>query len=173
MASSLSNFFRSSKGISLITIIIIAALVVAAVNLYAYVNPDFQLSRLSFVYILRSYNDKTRKADLEKIRQAVEQYYDENGEYPAKDDWCGRIVYVMHAEVNDALAPYFGESGIPQDPSFRGTHKDYFYRREDRNEFVLLAVFENLPADSPTYDYEDCYDWPGDGVFNYRVTGSH
>jgi len=168
----LKPLIKSSKGISIITIIIIAAIVVAALNAYAYFNPDFQLSRFSIVYLIRAHDDNQRKADLARIQKAIENYYDDNGQYPAADGWCGRIVTVMYPDVKDALSDYFKETGIPQDPSFRGTGKDYFYRREDRNSYVLLAVLENPPAGSPTYNYEGCHDWPGAGVYNYRLTGS-
>lgn len=168
----LNPLIKSSKGISIITIIIIAAIVVAALNAYAYFNPDFQLSRYSIVYLIRVYNDNQRKADLNKIQEAVERYYNENGSYPASDSWCGRIFSIMHPEVKDAISDYFKEAGVPQDPSFRGSNKDYFYRREDRDTYILMAVLENLPANSPTYSYGGCFDWPGGGVYNYRIIGS-
>jgi len=167
-----TKLLRSSKGISIITVIIIAAVLVAALNAYAYFNPDLQLSRFSIVYFIRAHNDSQRKTDLEKIQKAVESYYDDNGQYPAADGWCGRIGTVMYPDVKEAIADYFSDKAIPQDPSFRGTNKDYFYRREDRNNYILLAVLENLPADSLTYNYEGCHDWPGDGVYNYQLSGS-
>src|SRR3990167_222172 len=151
-----SQLLKSSKGISLISIIILLAVAVAGLNAYAYFNPDFALSRFSVVYLLRSFNDKQRTADLEKIRVAIEKYYDENNEYPANDGWCGRIVTVLHPEVKDAINTYFGQSGIPQDPSYPGTSKDYFYRREDRNSFVLMAVLENSSPSSTISNYSDC-----------------
>ena len=166
------NLIRSSKGISIISIIIIAAVLVAGLNAYAYFNPDFQFRKYSIVYVINIFGDKQRKADLEEIKVAVEKYYDENGEYPTRDGWCGRIISVLHPDAKDAIIGYFGTDGIPQDPLHRGTGQDYFYYREDRNTFVLLAKLENLPAGSPTYNYEGCFDWPGDGVFNYQVSGS-
>lgn len=162
---------KSAKGLSLISIIIFAALVFAGLNAYSYFDPDFTLNKVSVVYWLREFNDRQRKADLEKIQAAVDRYYDENGEYPAFDGWCGRIVTVLHPDAKNAINPYF-EQGIPQDPSFRGTHKDYFYAREDRRTYVLMAVLENVPADTPTYNYTGCFDWPGNGVYNYQITSS-
>ncbi|MEX0621598.1 MAG: hypothetical protein WD187_01190 [Candidatus Woykebacteria bacterium] len=168
-----TQLLKSAKGISFISVIIIFAVIFAGLNAYAYFNPEFQLNKLSFVYYLREFNDNQRKDDLNKIAAAVEKYYDENGEYPAKDGWCGRVLSVLHPEVKDAISGYFSGEGIPQDPSFRGTGEDYFYRRQDRKTFILLAKLENPPFGSPTYNYSGCYDWPGNDLFNYRVVGSH
>lgn len=163
------NLLRSSKGISLITMIILAAVVFAGLNAYAYFNPEFNLSRYTIPHLLRSFNDDRRKADLAKIQVVVEQYYDDNSEYPGLDEWCGRIVAVLHPAVKNDIAGYFDQGGVPQDPSFAGTSKDFFYRREDRNSYVLMAVLENPQPGAETFSYEGCHDWPGDGVFNYQI----
>jgi len=160
---------RSQKGISVVQIIIIIALIVTGLNVYAYFNPGLELSRYSVLYFLRAYNDNNRKEDLNKIKVAVIKYYDEKGELPADIGWCSRIVSILHPDAKDALNPYFTSSGIPEDPSFRGTHQDYFYRREDRDTFILLARFENLPPDSEKYNYSGCFDWPGKDVYNYKI----
>lgn len=163
---------KSQKGISIITIIILIALVIAALNVYAYFEPNFQLSKFSVMYYLHNYNDNRRKNDLAKIKAAVDKYYDDHHDYPATDGWCGRIMSMMHQDVNEAIAPYFPNGKIPQDPAFGGTNKDYFYRKVDSTSYVLLAVLENKPSDSASYNYDGCYDWPGNGVYNYQVTGS-
>ncbi|OGY22241.1 MAG: hypothetical protein A2113_03110 [Candidatus Woykebacteria bacterium GWA1_44_8] len=163
------HLLRSSRGISIITLIILAAAIVAAFNAYAYFNPKFQLSKYSVVYLIHAQRDNQRKADLEKIKAAVEKYYDDNGQYPARDGWCGRIYSVFNPEVKDALSDYFAGGAIPRDPGFRETDRDYFYRRENTRTYVLMAALENLPADSPTYSYSGCHNWPGDDVYNYRL----
>ncbi len=167
-----TDLLKSSKGVSIITIIISAAVLVAALNLYAYFNPDFPLSQYTVNYFLGSYNDKTRKADMEKLRAAVEKSYDEQGEYPGWDGWCGRIVAVLHPDVKNAVNVYFENRAIPQDPAFRGTNKDYFYRREEKDIYVLMAVLENTPPDAKHFNYIGCHDWPGDEVYNYQIFGS-
>jgi hypothetical protein len=163
---------KSSRGVSIITILIIAAFVVAAFNAYAYFNPKFSLGKYSIAYFVRAQRDKQRIADLDKIRAALEQYYEDHGTYPATDGWCGRIYSVLNPEVKDALAAYFAGGAIPRDPGFRETNKDYFYRRENTRSYVLMAALENLPAGSPTYSYSGCHDWPGDDVYNYQLSGS-
>jgi hypothetical protein len=161
---------KSPKGFSIVTLLIIVALLIAAFNVYAYFDPSFQLSQFSVVHFLRDHNDKQRIADIAKIKDAVEKYYDDHGEYPATDGWCSRIYSVMYPEVKDEISPYFKNVDIPSDPSFGGTNKEYFYRREDKNTAVLMAALENLPSVSSTYNYSGCYDWPGDNIYNYRVT---
>ena len=164
------NLTKSNKGFSIITLLIIVALLVATLNVYAFFDPSFQLSQFSVVHFLRDHNDKQRISDINKIKDAVEKYYDEHSEYPATDGWCGRIFSVMHPEVKDAISPYFKNGDIPKDPSFGGTNKEYFYRREDKNTAVLMVALENLPSNAKTYNYSGCYDWPGDNTYNYRVT---
>ena len=172
MPFSVFDRLKSQKGISIITIIILAAVVFAGMNAYAYFNPDFQFRKYSIVYLLGNYYDDIRKSDLAEIQIAVEKYKDENGEYPTFDGWCGRIISVLHPDAKDAISPYFGEGGIPEDPSHRGTGQDYFYRREDRNNYVLLTTLDNLPTDSPTFNYDGCFDWPGDGIYNYQISNA-
>ncbi len=171
-ANRLFTHLKSSKGISLISIIIIAAVIYAGLSAYAYFNPDFQLNKITPIYFLREYRDNQRKDHLEKISQAVEQYKQENGEYPTTNEWCGRVISITHPDLKIEIVSYFENEAIPQDPSFRGTGQDYFYRREDRNNYVLLARLENLPSTSPTFNYEGCHDWPGDDVFNYQVSNA-
>lgn len=164
---------RSSRGFSIITLIILVAFVFALFNAYAYFNPKFQLSRYSIVYFLHAARDKQRAADLAKIQAAVEKSFEEKGEYPASDGWCGPITSLLHSEVYDAIAPYFDANGVPRDPGFTESNRSYFYRRENRRSYILMAVFENLPAGSPTYSYSGCHDWPGDDVYNYKIEVSH
>ena len=166
------RYLKSSKGISLISILILAAVVYAGLNAYAYFNPDFQLNKITPIFFLREARDNQRKDHLLQISNAVEQYKGENGQYPTTDEWCGRVISITHPDVKIAIVSYFKDEGIPQDPSWRGTGQDYFYRREDRNNYVLLASLENLPANSPTFNYEGCHDWPGDDIFNYQVSNA-
>ena len=166
------NLLKSSKGVSIITVIIFAAVLVASLNAYAYFNPDFPLSRYTVSYFLGSYNDKVRKADMEKLRVAVEKYYDDFGEYPARDGFCGRIIAVLHPDAKNSINRYFENRAIPQDPAFRGTRKDYFYLREEKDEYVLMAVLESPPPDAQHYNFTGCHDWPGDDVYNYQIIGS-
>ena len=166
-----TRFLKSSKGISIIGIIIFIAFLVAVLNVYAYLNPGFELSKYSIVRLFKSKVDEQRKADLQVIKQAIDKYRLENDDYPAPKEWCGRIISVLHPDAKNALFDYFEQGAIPQDPAFKGTQKDYFYRHVDRNTYILLAVLEDVPSDTPTYSFEGCHDWPGDGVYNYRIIG--
>jgi hypothetical protein len=162
----------SEKGFSIINSLLALAFLAAAFNLYSYFNPHFTLSKYSIVAFLSDYSNQVRKDDLKAISQSLQKYYRDHGSYPANIGWCGRIVQVLNPEAKDALSPYFKDSAIPQDPRYPGTNKDYFYAHEERDTYVLLATLEALPAGSPTYHYDDCIDWPGDNVFNYKVVGT-
>ena len=166
-----TRFLKSPRGLSIIGIIIFIAFLVAVLNVYAYLNPGFELSKYSVVRLFKSKVDEQRKADLQAIKQAIDKYRLENDDYPAQKDWCGRIISVLHPDVKNAILDYFEHGAIPQDPAFKGTSKDYFYRHVDRNTYILLAVLEDVPDNTPTYNFEGCHDWPGEGVYNYRIIG--
>jgi len=161
---------NDQKGVGIIGIIIIAALIYAALTVYSYFYPSFQLARYTPTALLNKAQDDQRVKDLEKIAQALDQYYDENRELPGQVGFCSRIVTVVYPTAKDELSPYFPQ-GIPQDPEHAGTHKDYFYRRDDRDTYILLAVLDN-PQSSETYNFEGCHDWPGDNVYNYVLTNN-
>src|SRR3989344_3732387 len=111
-----TRFLKSSKGTSIVGIIIFLAFLVAVLNLYAYFNPSFELSKYSVVRIFKAKVDEQRKVDLQALKQAIDKYRLENDDYPAPKDWCGRIVSVLHPEVKNALFDYFERGAIPQDP---------------------------------------------------------
>ncbi|OGY23416.1 MAG: hypothetical protein A2172_04270 [Candidatus Woykebacteria bacterium RBG_13_40_15] len=173
MPSFFQKTLKSQKGVSIITIIILIAVVVAALNVYAYFEPNFQLKQFSAMYYLRDHNDKIKKADLEKLKAAVDSYYEDHHDYPANTGWCGRIFSLMQTDVRDALSPYFAADRFPQDPTFGNTNKDYFYMRVDDHSYVLMASLENSPLGDSSYNYTGCYDWPGDGIYNYKLTGGY
>lgn len=166
-----TRFLKSSRGVSIVGIIIFLAFLVAVLNVYTFFNPGFELSKYSVVRLFKSRLDEQRKADLQAIKEAIDAYREQNSDYPAPKGWCGRIVSVLHPEVKDALFDYFDQGAIPQDPAFKGTHKDYFYKHVDRNTFILMAVLEDVPEDTLTYNFTGCHDWPGDNIYNYRIIG--
>jgi hypothetical protein len=164
-----SKIVNNNKGIGLISIIILIAFAYAGLTAYSYYNADFNLGKYTPMYFLRNANDQNRKKDLEEIAKALDSYYDENRNLPGQVGFCGRILTVLYPTAKNALSPYF-PTGIPQDPTEAGTHRDYFYRHEDSDTYVLMAVLELPPADSSTENYEGCHDWPGDDVYNYMIT---
>ena len=161
---------NKQRGFSVISVIIIAAFAYASLTAYSFYNPSFNLSRYTPVYFLGNFNDEQRKEDLNKIAVALDGYFEENRDLPGSKESCGRIFSILNPEVKNALSPYF-PNGIPQDPATAGTHTDYFYRKVDRDTYILMAVLEN-PKTSETFAFEGCHDWPGDGVYNYLITNN-
>jgi hypothetical protein len=167
---------QNQQGIGIVGLIIFLALVFAVLNLYAYFNPNFSLSKYSPVNYLKNQRDEQRRKDLESLQVAVQKYYEEHGnKYPGSPGGCGRIVAVLHSQVLDSLTPYFPPNDFPQDPSFQGTNKDYFYARTETG-YVLMASLETAPEipeeEKSSYNFKSCYDWPGDDVYNYRLDNS-
>ncbi len=170
------ELFQKQKGLSLISLLIWAAFIFAALNVYAYLNPGFSLSKYSPVNFVKNKRDDIRKADLARLQEALERYYDEHGnKYPGAKGQCGRIVSVLHSTVDDDLRPYFPTNQFPADPGFGGTDRDYFYSKPKSGgeSYILMAVLEIPPQISEeernSYNFSGCYDWPGEDVYNYRI----
>ncbi len=165
--------FSSQKGFGIVSLILLAALVVAVLSAYAYFNPSFSLAKYSPLNYFRVKQDEIRIRDLKALEKAVGQYYDDNNEMPASNNWCGRISGVIHPEFATAMDKYFGRGGLPSDPSHGGTEKDYFYYKIDRSHYILMADLE-IPRDqglsAEKYNFNGCHDWPGDNVYNYQLS---
>lgn len=170
--SAMTKIFSPPRGFGAVSLILIIALVIAALNAYAYFNPNFSLARYSPFNYFRIKQDDIRVRDLTAIQKEIEQYYNDNNQVPANDGWCGRISGVLHPELKESLIPYSGRDGLPSDPLRGGTEKDYFYYRVDRTHYVLMADLEiprNQNLAPEKYNFTGCHDWPGDGVYNYRI----
>ena len=75
-------------------------------------------------YLLRS-DDAQRKTDLKKISQALEQYYNDRGGYPAS--LSGSDDSLITCGTNVTLNPYLKD--VPCDPN-GGSSRPYLYIRE-------------------------------------------
>lgn len=159
---------KNQKGIGIISIIIIIAFVYGGLTFYSYLYPSFDLAKYTPVNYLSGFRDDERKEELEKIAVALDSIYEEERNLPGSIGYCSRIVQVLRPNAKDALSPYFPD-GIPQDPIHGGTDKDYFYSKEDKDTYVLLAVLDDPPTDE-TYNFEGCNDWPGDNIYNYIIS---
>ena len=162
------SLMGNQKGIGVISIIIIIAFAYGGLTAYSYFYPSFNLAKYTPVNFLSGYRDKERIEELEKIAVALDDIYEEERNLPGSVDYCTRILQVLRPAVKNALSPYFPD-GIPQDPVHGGTDMDYFYLREDKNTYVLLAVLDSPPTNE-VYNFEGCHDWPGDDIYNYIVT---
>jgi prepilin-type N-terminal cleavage/methylation domain-containing protein len=118
-----TNFLR--YGLTMIELLIVIAIVaVLAVVFLLLVRNQLGRSR-----------DAERKADLEKIKIAFEEYYNDNGCYPPRDilDSCG----------GDQLQPYL--RSIPCDPI---TGSPYLYIPLEGAECSGYRVFTDLEDDN-------------------------
>lgn len=161
----------NQRGLGVIGIIIFLAILFAVFNIYAYYNPSFSLSRYSPLNYLKAKRDEGRINDLKKLEKAVLSYYEENNAMPTSDGWCGRYAGVLHPEFSLQIKPYLEKEELPHDPLYSNTDRDYFFYRVDKRHYVLMAALE-LPKEDTKgkYNYERCHDWPGDDIYNYRIT---
>ena len=167
----MTNKLPAQKGIGLVSLIILLAIVFALLNVYAYYNPKFSLARYSPLNFLKAGRDSIRTKDLDKLEKAVVAYYNDKNQMPASDGWCGRISGILHPEFAVEIKPYLENSEIPHDPLYGSTDRDYFYYRVDKSHFILMAALE-LPKSETAgkYNYVKCFDWPGDNIYNYQLT---
>lgn len=113
--------------------------------------------------------DGKRKADLEQIRSALEMYRADNGQYPPIDGggWCTQISNTTYPEVKNALEAGYIDP-VPQDPSYAGTYRDYFYRRINDSQYALYAELE---VSDISDDFSGCARIGGlNNEYDYRVT---
>lgn len=88
--------------------------------------------------------DSRRKTDVKAIQQALESYYQTNGEYPpaASLGWCTQISNPTYPSLLNALQPTY-ITKVPQDPTFLNTTSDYFYRKDALSRYRLYSTLEN------------------------------
>lgn len=160
---------NKQQGFGLISLIILLAVIFAALNVYSYYNPKFSLAKYSPLNYLRAKRDEVRVKDLKTLEKAIIAYYNDKGEVPATDSWCGRINSVLHPEVDDQIRPYINTTSLPHDPSPNEYDQDYFYYRQDKRHYVLMAVLELPKNGNQGLNIKGCHDWPGDNVYNFRL----
>lgn len=165
------NNTSEQKGIGLISIILVCAVIFALLNVYAYYNPNFSLSRYSPLNYLKAKRDETRINDLKKLEGAILAYAEDHNALPTSDGWCGRFAAVLHPEFATEVKPYLEKEELLHDPIYSNTNRDYFYYRVDKRHYILMAALE-LPKEDTKgkYNYVRCHDWPGDDIYNYRLT---
>ncbi len=170
LKSAMTKFPFNQKGFGVISAIIVLALIFAGLNAYAYYNPSFSLAKYSPLNYFRMKLDEERIKDLKGLEGAILSYYEEKGEMPANDGWCGRISGVMHPEFAEAVKGYFPNDDMPNDPTHGNSNDDYFYYRVDRAHFILMAALDVPKEDTKgKYNYTGCHDWPGNDIYNYQI----
>lgn len=168
------------KGFGLISLIILVAVIFALLNVYAYYNPSFSLSKYSPLNFLKAEHDKQRVKDLQTLQTGIENYYNDKNTMPGSS--CGRISGVLHpgfiSDIESYL-PHFtnNSNNVPSDPIYGNSDHDYFYYRYDNSHYLLMAVMElssdgngGLNGIGNTLFSHSCHDWPGNDIYNYKLT---
>lgn len=127
---------RTQAGFTLLELmIVIAILSLISAAVIAVVNPADQIKKA---------NDTKRKSDLGQIGKALEQYYDDNGRYPASN-----AAYQIVGLDTNPLAwgvswpPYM--ELLPQDPS--GSKYYSYYSDEIGQTYYLYASLDRGSVD--------------------------
>ncbi len=105
---------------------------------------------VTYSQFIKQSRDARRKADLELIRSALEQYRADNDTYPSQSNvngfWPG---YPLPANCDETATPpipcYMNKA--PQDPQFKGVAGDpgYFYQKNG-DSYTLGAYLESSSA---------------------------
>lgn len=141
---------RQDKGVTLMEMTI--AIAVVGILLV--------VSILGFREQLGKGRDARRKEDIQSIKSAVEQYYDDFGCYPAPD----KVVC-----AGTGLDPYIKE--VPCDP-MSGASYVYYYSDDQCNDYVVYARLERNV--DPVVGSLGCSVGCGpDGFYNYYVASAN
>ena len=138
-------FLKKEQGISITELLIVVAfLAVMTVLLLVYLNPGAQLGKA---------RDARRKSDLSKLKNVLEDYYNDKKCYPSG--------------LGDLVSDYIGQ--VPTDPL---TKDDYAYSRSDCDTYRIYVEldYEKDPAIAEVGCQGGC---GPDCVYNYGVCSSN
>ncbi|MGI6278508.1 MAG: type II secretion system protein [Patescibacteria group bacterium] len=135
-----------TKGFTLIEwLIVIAIISILLIIVFAHVNPLRERDRAT---------DSRRKADLDRISIALEEFYSDHDCYPSQETF----------NLREGLRPYLSQT--PRDPD---TNEPYAYIPEDSSCPQYYRVYANLRwQDDSAINEVGCEGGCGpDGIYNY------
>lgn len=144
----------TKKAFTLIEILVIVA-IISLLTIAAIVSYLSQLPKA---------RDAQRKAHLDKLKIAFEDYYNDNECYPPADilDNCG----------GDELAPHLS-GGIPCDPKFKTSYCYVYDESSPCQNYRLISSLENT-NDQSTTDLTDFSGYcEGEQTYNYLVASGN
>ena len=165
----LKKIFSKSSGFTLIELLaVVAVITVLAGTLMVLINPFGQFQRT---------RDGQRKSDLAQLQRAMEQYYNDFGEYPPKTN-----TYNITDRNNNDLSwgknwnPYL--SVIPKDPS--SAYKYIYSPASDKQSYRIYAHLEKTTdSQACNQNNQDCANVPAANLCgtsiscNYGVSSSN
>jgi len=170
-----SKKFCFAEGFTLIEMVIVIGVIsILAAMLLAIVNPSLQIQKA---------NDARRKEDLGQVQRALEQYYQDRGQYPTSSPSNSGLPYRIE-DFNNAVVnwgaswpPYMNL--LPKDPdgnkqyvyfSSADHQKYWLYARIDRGETDPKACDSGSPCQSMAPNGVSATVCGGGGVCNYGVS---
>ncbi len=148
---------RLSKGFTLVELIVVIAIIgVLLVALITLVNPLGQT---------RKSRDSVRKTDIKSLKNILEQYYNDKGNYPTTACWSGQTGTCWNTGAGSFLGTQATNliNTLPQDPAFKdggdacgGTNvaattvtRGYAYQPTGGGTgYILVTRLENLSDSS-------------------------
>ncbi len=148
----LSKIYHLKSGFTLIELLVVISIIAILIS----------SAVVSSTVAQTKGRDGKRKADLKGIQQALEQYYQTNGHYPATS---GGQILCNTATDTTTIATWGGTficggitymKPVPKDPAFDpSTNKDYYYDSTGADTYKLSATVENKNdqenTDNPSY----------------------
>ncbi len=150
--------------------LVVAVLGILATAIVVFLNPAGQIKKA---------NDSKRKSDLSQIKNALETYYNDFGQYPAAD--TGSQNYRIKADAVTTLDwgttqwQYIGT--LPKDPS--ASRNYIYYSPSGGQSYYLYASLERGSADAQACNGGSaCANVPGGascggGTCNYGISSSN
>ncbi len=138
-------FLKRQRGVSFIEVLIVLAFIAAlAVALLVFLNPGAQMGKA---------RDARRKSDLSKLKNVLEDYYNDSKCYPSG--------------LGDLTPDYIGQ--VPTNPS---TKADYAYSSSDCDTYRIYVTLEY--EKDPVIAEAGCQDGCGPScAYNFGVCSSN
>lgn len=123
----------SNCGFTLVELLVVVGMIgILSVALLATLDPIGQIQKGW---------DAQRKSDLSQIQKALEQYYQDNGRYPASStDFKIRRLDGTTAEWGTQWVPYITQ--LPKDPRESSSRRYIYYSSSDGQSYRLYAALE-------------------------------